>query len=769
MWYTRCFPRPSMNHRWIVGALLAVLTGCGAEANEQAHEGTLRAYGGLTADGQAFRSYALETEDGLVPLEFEVAPALDSGARLIAEGDSGADGKLRVRNFDVVEPDSRVGTVQQGLTFGEARSSELAVVLVHGGTPDAMNEATIRERLLTSPTSARALLQESSFGELDITADVFGWYQISATAVSTCDAYTMAVEGQAAAQAAGVDLSGYDHVLYYFPSSSACWFGGLGEVGTPTSPARQTWYNGWFDTYVLTHEIGHNLGFWHGHSMYCDGAAITTNPAACTKYEYGDVYDPMGSGTVHFNGYFKAAQGWLEGCNLVTSPAGGEYTLAPIELETDQPQVIQVPASPSVCPDGGSCFYYLEYRQPLGAFDGGAYDTALMHTGISVRIGSSFDPTGLNSVLGAYLLDLTPNYDVSDGRLAMGSTFTDPTGLTISALAAANGTAQVRVSVPSGSGQATCLDGSAYDGGDPGDVSTYPQMYLRGTNNAWATAAMTLVDDYTWQISATFGGASNERFKFDVYGNWATNFGDNGANGVADASGADIAITQGAGDYVITFNDSTRAYTVVKDGGQPPEYQHVYPQVYVRGTTNTWGTTAMTLIADNSWQVTATFGSASNERFKFDVYGNWATNFGDNGADGTADANGADIAVTQGAGEYVITFNDSTRAYTAVKSGGQQFLHDYPQVYLRGTSNAWATTPMSLVADYTFQIDVTFGSAANERFKFDVYGNWASNFGDNGADGVADANGADIAITQGAGTYRIFFQERTKSYGISKL
>jgi glucoamylase len=95
---------------------------------------------------------------------------------------------------------------------------------------------------------------------------------------------------------------------------------------------------------------------------------------------------------------------------------------------------------------------------------------------------------------------------------------------------------------------------------------TYPQMYLRGTNNAWGTDRMDLVADHTWRIKQVpFGGGPNERFKFDVAGDWSNNYGDNNSDGIGDYFGADIPITQGAGSYTITFNDETKAYTVTKN------------------------------------------------------------------------------------------------------------------------------------------------------------------------------------------------------------
>jgi glycosidase/PKD repeat protein len=121
-----------------------------------------------------------------------------------------------------------------------------------------------------------------------------------------------------------------------------------------------------------------------------------------------------------------------------------------------------------------------------------------------------------------------------------------------------------------------------------GFVANYPSMFVRGTNNSWAgtTAPMSLEADNQWKIEpVAFGSSSTERFKFDVKGDWAISFGDNEQNGVAEqlANAADIKVTQGAGNYKITFNSVTRAYTITKlDGPQPVVRRTV---IYIYGQT----------------------------------------------------------------------------------------------------------------------------------------------------------------------------------------
>lgn len=465
--------------------------------------------------------------------------------------------------------------------------------------------------------------------------------------------------------------------------------------------------------------------------------------------------------------------------------------------------------------------------------------------------------------------------------------------------------------------------------------STFDNVYLRGTSNNWSAGAMTLVADYTWEITTNFGSTNTERFKFDIYGDWSYNFGDTNGDGVVEPAGGDIYITQGSGNYRIRFNDQALSYTLEKiiepmppianagadisvevgetlqfnasqssdpDGsivsyawsngltGINPSYVYdsvgsytvtltvtddsgmqasdsvvvtvtdisvgfdsTYPQANIRGTSNNWSPSEMTLVADYTWEISAYFGSTSNERFKFDIYGDWSTNFGDSNGDGTLEQAGGDIYITQGEGNYVIRFNDQNLTYTLQKQVGPQtpianagadisvaigetvqfdasqsndpdgnivsyewsnglsginptFVYDtagiytitltvtddngmqdsdslsvtvadstidyqsvYSQVYFRGTANAWAASEMLLVADYTWEITASFGSAANERFKFDIYGDWSLNFGDNNGDGIAEQTGNDLLISQGAGDYRIQFNDQTRAYTITTL
>lgn len=575
---------------------------------------------------------------------------------------------------------------------------------------------------------------------------------------------------------------------------------------------------------------------------------------------------------------------------------------------------------------------------------------------VSLSGSASHDPDG--SIAG-YAWSIIPN--AANGPVTIEGANTASPQVRWTASTTTNRSASIRLTVTDNYGATGSDTVTVTQLASPIYNKVYQQVYFRGSPNGWDNTPMYLVNHYTWETEIDII-AGEQNYKFDVYGNWTLNFGDNNNDGIADQGGANISFTQGAGRYRVRFNDQTRAYSAAKIvANQPPvanagddktTYQMTpvtldgsasydpdgsivsyawsiiegqsgpvvitntnsavailqwhepattsrtvrvqltvtddhgrsasdvitvvqttnlvfnknYPQVYFRGTANNWGTTAMTLISNNTWYTEQTFANGTGDRFKFDVHGDWSLSFGDNNFDGYADQSGADINIHLGAGTYRIWFNDQTRQFAfnkvivnqpPVANAGQDqevglagatitlngsasydadgsiseyswyqssgpiaiityshpgnpnaaavilsrtneatyvfslrvtdnsgamstdtvtvvqraagFNKTYPQVYFRGTANGWGTTLMTLVSNYVWETEATFGSGSGERFKLDVHGNWLLNYGDNNNDGVAEQSGADIAIKNGAGTYRIRFNDQSKAYTVTKI
>jgi hypothetical protein len=144
-------------------------------------------------------------------------------------------------------------------------------------------------------------------------------------------------------------------------------------------------------------------------------------------------------------------------------PATAELTLAPIELGTNDLQALRIPAPDSACSvfTRQPCYYYVEYRQPIG-WDArfGIFD---MFRGAIVHLGGELDRNAIANT--THLLDMHPpaageGPNFFDAALRVGETFTDPSGIQISVLSEVAQRLRVRVQVPGGTGQASCI-GSA--------------------------------------------------------------------------------------------------------------------------------------------------------------------------------------------------------------------------------------------------------------------------------------------------------------------
>jgi glycosidase len=167
---------------------------------------------------------------------------------------------------------------------------------------------------------------------------------------------------------------------------------------------------------------------------------------------------------------------------------------------------------------------------------------------------------------------------------------------------------------------------------------------------------------------------------------------------------------------------------------QARAFSQSWDDAYFRGTANGWSATPMDLIGDNFWSITQDFSGQANPRFKIDRFGNWAENYP------TGD-------VLVGAGEWVIVFNDLSKAVTAMPKGDAQF----STLYFRGTANGWASTPMTQVSDYIWETTQDFSGQANPRFKLDRFGDWSESF-----------PATDFLITE-PGSKTIQFDSRTRA------
>ncbi|BFM21479.1 alpha amylase C-terminal domain-containing protein [Gilvimarinus japonicus] len=249
------------------------------------------------------------------------------------------------------------------------------------------------------------------------------------------------------------------------------------------------------------------------------------------------------------------------------------------------------------------------------------------------------------------------SYD-SDGSIVSYLWSTGATTSNITATLNNPGTATFSLTVTDNQGATDSREVSIQVGGDE-LISNFDALYFRGTSNGWAASPMTLVDDHTWQLDVQFDGQANQRFKFDLAGDWSQNYGDNNTpDGVLDSNGDDIN-TNVIGQYRVQVNDAELSYSI---NSLAAGFSSNWDGVYVRGTFNNWNCTAMSLTADNTWSVNVTLDGAAGQRYKFDRYCDWSTNYGDNNSDGILDSTGNDI-VDNRSGLVTLQVNDVNLNY----------------------------------------------------------------------------------------------------------
>ena len=279
----------------------------------------------------------------------------------------------------------------------------VAWIQVYWTGKNGIGKEDAKNRIFTGEDSVNAFYQENSFGKDKIAGDVFGWFEIPNPNGS---ADLISMYARKALADSGIPEWRYTQFMYYFPTVSGLGWAGLANLGDPEFPARDSWYNGSAGCVVLNQEIGHNYGLVHSNSVSCvdenDQYAIFSDN--CEDNEYGDPYEPMGSGCGHMNIFQKGAMGWLDGCNTVTATSDATFNLLPMEIPCDGIQSLRIPI--------GNKYYYLEYRQPVGEFDKGL-------SGVLVHVARNYGSTN------PWILDM---YDGPGAFMRAGDSYTDHQG-----------------------------------------------------------------------------------------------------------------------------------------------------------------------------------------------------------------------------------------------------------------------------------------------------------------------------------------------------
>jgi len=347
------------------------------------------------AGGARLRHYLKVDNGRRLRLEFSGdAPEFLTGTRVRAHG--------RLQNDTLAlssSGDLQAMALAAPNTFGEQK---VVVILVNFTDVNAQPYSTADASAVTFQSTSD-FYRENSYQQTWLSGNVYGWYTIPMTS-ATCDYDLIGSLADQAATNAGVNLSQYTRKVYAFPQIGACSWWGLGTVGG--SPSR-AWINGSFQLKVVAHELGHNYGDYHSHSLPCDSAG-------CSMVEYGDDRDMMGgSATGHFTAFQKERLGWLNysgSPSLTTINQSGSYFVEAYATQTPNPKGLKI--LKEVDATGQRTYYYVEARAAVG-FDGSVTPGVLVHTA------SESSGTTSNEV------DLDPATATFDSTLDPGQTFTD--------------------------------------------------------------------------------------------------------------------------------------------------------------------------------------------------------------------------------------------------------------------------------------------------------------------------------------------------------
>jgi hypothetical protein len=181
-----------------------------------------------------------------------------------------------------------------------------------------------------------------------------------------------------------------------------------------------------------------------------------------------------------------------------------------------------------------------------------------------------------------------------------------------------------------------------------------------------------------------------------------------------------------------------------------------YPKIYVPGSHQGWSPdkapVLSSLKSDQKYEGYVNFADANTE-FKFTAGPNWDLNWGDDGANGTLEKNGANIKAAD-AGYYKLNVDVPALTYTMVKTVWG--------VIGSATPNGWDSDQKMAFDAVSGTWSITLALVVGE-FKFRANDGWDLNYGDDKTNLSLEFNGANIPIAA-AGNYTVTLDLRGPIY-----
>ena len=270
------------------------------------------------------------------------------------------------------------------------------------------------------------------------------------------------------------------------------------------------------------------------------------------------------------------------------------------------------------------------------------------------------------------------------------------------------------------------------------DLSTNLGVVGSATPGGWGNENIPDLQFYTTSMTDVYVAYVSLRdgeIKFRNNNDWAENWGDDGNDGTLDSYGANIPVS--AGTYKIEVNFSSMTYTM-----------EAYSWGLVGSATpNQWNGPDLMLHYNSyqdDWRAVVTLVEGE---VKFRFNNDWGLNYGDDGADGSMEANGANISVSSG--HYLVSMNLNTQSYTMEEI-------DVWGLVGSATANGWDGPNDKFMPDFGIMEGYYYLSGAelvDGEIKVRQNDAWGLNYGDDGNDGLMEVDGANIPVS--AGTYNI--------------
>lgn len=391
-------------------------------------------------DGTGRKEYGLDVGNGKVHRFFFVSGEAEVLPRsMVSVSGLGLDDAVMVSSFSTETEDVTTGVTPRKIPDdqeGGASTQRTLVLMLYSSIfsrPTSPTFAEVQNFVFGDSNSARSFHRENSNSTVNLTGEVRSdWTEVPFGMCSFWDIQSSVIPYFDAT----VDYLQFDRVTVVNGSGfeEACGGSGSGSIGSyemltndglvslslsivnPNGvPPQNT------PLHVLSHEIGHNLGWAHAEFLPCETHEVVFGQD-CITVEYGHPFDVMSNIQLgHSNAGMKDQLHFLTASmiqeidpqSLPIGPSGraeGTFVIEPLELQSNGLKVLKVRRG--ITPD----YFHVEFRRPIG-YDARFNNEGDLFAGASITIDGglidAFVPPGeqasnLNSSLpvGARLNDV---------------------------------------------------------------------------------------------------------------------------------------------------------------------------------------------------------------------------------------------------------------------------------------------------------------------------------------------------------------------------